>query len=253
MLDLYSKLYLDTVPYPSYHHFTGFIDYYLKNSIVTFDDGLLWLDKETLLFYPAKGHVPDEVKEIKIAYKPPSAWSYEVFDRVYYIEPSYSMKLENFKKNAKRFEVIQEPFYTPITEKEAYDFFTDWLSKKAKEKLEFHMIEEHYYLLKNTKTYNLRLTGIYTNKLHGISLWGELKEGIAIHLLCCDSGMGFAQDYLRYKTYQDMISSGYRLVCDGSDLGDEGLRKYKTKLRPYLIIPFFTLRRWLDEGTIHKR
>ena len=72
------------------------------------------------------------------------------------------------------------------------------------------------------------------------SLWGTIRPGLGIHLICKDIGWPYLQDYIRYRTYLEMKEAGIKLVNDGSDCGEAGIRAYKSKLRPRFIIPIYS-------------
>jgi hypothetical protein len=83
---------------------------------------------------------------------------------------------------------------------------------------------------------------VYVNgEPKAFSLWGRMDDEYAIHIACKDLGLPFLQDYTRHVTYSDMLKMGFKYVNDGGDCGLDGLRVYKSKLRPRFIIPIYSL------------
>lgn len=236
---------------PTYYHYFGFVKALEERKEIYEKYGYIFLNDKTLLFYPPKHAIPDNIKEIKVSTIAPrkhNQWEAKLYDRNYIYDLGYTLKIESFVKNAKRFNKENIPDFLPITAKEAWIITEHWYQYKLKKYSEFHMVETELYLIENFPKFGLNLWGVFVPNIGwiGVSLWGEFKDDIAIHIVSKDIGaLPYAQDFLRYKTYHDMKSRGFNYVIDGSDLGFGGLRKYKTKLRPYLIIPVWS---WVRKG-----
>lgn len=249
----FATLYKKAHPLTYYHYYPS-IEAMIKLGEVFVDEmGLIWLDEDKLLFYNPKIYLPDNVTTIQVLTPQiyPGGvligWKYELFDRNYIHDLSYTINLENFRRNVSRF--VRDNKYIQFVDLKpeiAIQFLFSWYEKRfdkdKEEKRVYHNPLIEFYLIKNKERYpGMRLKGLYTNEeLIGITLWGKLSSDTAIHIICRDNGVVYAHDYLRARTYMEMLDEGYVYVNDGSDLGLEGLRKYKSKLRPHLIIPVYS-------------
>lgn len=153
---------------------------------------------------------------------------------------------KSFRENAKRFERDHKPEWEVAKPKEAFEVVESWYAKRLADRIEneFHDFGYTLYLAKNFEKLNLEGRVVKVKgEPKAFSLWGKLNDRTAIHLIAKDLGIPYLQDYLRYKTYEEMKSKRFRYVNDGGT-PTEGIRIYKLKLRPYLIYPIWS---WVRE------
>lgn len=69
-------------------------------------------------------------------------------------------------------------------------------------------------------------------EIYSVNIWGKLYKDVIIYLVNKNKpGVPFLSDYSRLQFYDD-IKDECEEVNDGSDLGEEGLRRFKRKFNP---------------------
>jgi len=213
----------------------------------TFAD--LWCDKDEVFF------VGPNIKNWDIEmtdFLPKRVWigpnktdikSYrnELYDVNYIFDLKETVQIKNFRKNVNRFINEHNPEWVPTTNsEEAWEVVKQWYRTSKRE--EFTDFGYTQWLTQNFAIFpdiHRKIVKI-NDKAVGFSLWGHLNDQMAIHVIAKDTGIPYLQDYLRMMTYKDMIEAGYQTVNDGSDCGEHGIRMYKMKLRPKLIVPIWS-------------
>jgi len=192
--------------------------------------------------------VPDRnAKRIWIATQPSVAergFRTEIYDVNYIYDLDVTLNVKNFRDNVKRFLREHEPVYEECSVGDAFKVVVEWYERgKRKEYSDFGYT---LWLAENFDVFDdLRARCVYLDgeprafTLWGIIDWGPLRP-LGVHLICKDLGIPFLQDYTRYATYREMRGLGIKYVNDGGDAGVEGIRTYKLKLRPYLVIPIYS-------------
>lgn len=194
---------------------------------------------------PLSGEVPEDAERIWIALERPSSdgWSYELYDVNFIYSVDTTLKIKNLRDNVRRFEREHDQIdYVEAKPDEAVEVVSRWYQKSPRKS--FTDFGYTIWLAENFREFpDLRARVVEVQgRPVAFSLWGELDQerGLAIHLICKDVGWPYLQDYTRYRTYQEMAAWGFKYVNDGGDAGLEGLRIYKLKLRPFLIIPIWS-------------
>jgi len=206
-------------------------------------DGHLWVWDGKNLFYPPIGErrIVPNVDKVQVSLtKAPRPFKTAIFDVNYIYNLSETLSVKNFRHNVKRFKRDHKDVkYAPAETKEAYHIIKTWYTNKVGDFADFGYT---LWLSLNFVVFDdIRARVVYIDGLpSAFTLWGELNEDTAIHVICKDLGIPFLQDYTRYMTYQEMLEEGFKWVNDGSDVGIHGLRVYKLKLRPRYIIPIYS-------------
>ena len=207
----------------------------------------IWVDDDELFFPPIMdAGMPKKVKKVWVSQRrAPWGWKNELYDVNFIYDIKTTLSIKNFRKNLKRFEKAHpnaEYNTTRHEYEEGLQSVIKWYEKsKRKEFTDFgytQWLVENYHLFKNLYPRVVTCDG----KELAFSLWGELEEGLAVHLICKDVGLPYLQDWTRYKTYDEMRNCGFKMVNDGGDCNIHGIRRYKEKLRPRFIIPLYS---WL--------
>jgi len=69
-------------------------------------------------------------------------------------------------------------------------------------------------------------------EIWSVNIWGKLWKGVIVYLVNKNKpGVPFLSDYSRFQFYED-IKDECEEVNDGSDLGVDGLRRFKRKFNP---------------------
>lgn len=231
-----------------YHYFplTYAISESTEKIMVDEEGGYHYAGKD--LYYPPRFFVgqkmPKSVDKVWISLIkcPSSYWVNELYDVNFIYDLGVTLKIKNFRKNVKKFtkshpkvfygkpdsnywpwEIVKQ-WYQKSLRKEFSDFgYTRWLTLNYDEFSDLHprvvMVDEEPV---------------------AFSLWGELREGLGIHLICKDLGWPYLQDYTRAMTYAEMEAQGFTTVNDGGDCGIHGINVYKHKLRPKFIVPIYS-------------
>ena len=202
----------------------------------------VWVSDTELYCRPVYAKIPKSVKKIWVStVRPPMTWKPELYDVNFIYDLKETLQIKNFRKNVQRFlkehpdayyteagpigatEVV-EAWYKRNKQQEYYDFgYTMWLAG-------------FFGLFEDLRARLVKVAGAPV----AFSLWGQIDNQTAIHLICKDLGWPYLQDYARYMTYEEMLEQGFTEVNDGGDAGLHGLRVYKLKLRPKLIIPIYS-------------
>lgn len=210
-------------------------------------EGALWVWDGNNLFYPPigkRGLIP-KVNKVQVSLtKAPKPFKTAVFDVNYIYDLHTTLAIKNFRHNVKRFKRDNpDVAYVQAGDKEAYEIVKEWYNSRIETSLgDFADFGYTVWLSLNFKVFDdIRARVVLIDGIpKAFTLWGELNENTAIHVICKDLGIPFLQDYTRYMTYQEMVEEGFRWVNDGSDVGLHGLRIYKLKLRPRYIIPIYS-------------
>lgn len=219
--------------------------------------GNLWVGKEAKeLYFEGSEDALERAYRVWISQNlPPRNWGYaSLYDVNYVYDLKTTLNLENFRDNVKRFEksnsnVCVKSFENSFV-RDALKVLEEWYSKR-KERKTFSDFGYTTYLVSRFSDFYDELRGIIAYRRDvpvGISLWSDSRPVIGIglvsnHLVCKTRDLPFLHDFLRYETYCRMRDEGVDCVNDGSDLGLEGLRTYKLKLRPRLIFPIWSWNR----------
>ncbi len=181
---------------------------------------------------------------------PIKGWSNELYDVNYIYDLDYTLGIRNFRKNVKKFEKAhpdtfygEEPFHADDVD--PWEIVKKWYQvSKRKEFTDFGYTEWLTHNFEQFEDLKARV-GIADGQDVAFSLWGIIRPGLGIHLICKDIGWPYLQDYTRYRTYQEMKETGLNYCNDGSDAGENGIRVFKTKLRPKFITPIYS---WIREA-----
>ena len=215
------------------------------------DAGALWVG-ENELYFPhwnkERFGFPELARKVWIGPYPCPSWMgrSELYDVNYVYSLTTTISIKNFRKNARRFERTYPTveYAEAKRPEECWEVVKRWYRRSAQETFgDFGYTEWlawNYDVFPDLRARVVRVEGSPV----AFSLWGELREDLAIHLVCKDLGWSYLQDYTRFQTYSEMLEEGYDAVNDGSDCGREGLRIYKLKLRPRFIIPIYSWVRW---------
>jgi len=149
---------------------------------------------------------------------------------------------KSFRENAVRFHRDSQPIWREASPKEALEVVENWYAGRREG--EYGDFGYTIYLAKNFHRFELNANVVeMKGEPKAVSIWGKLDEESAVHLVAKDLGCPYLHDYLRRKTYADMIEKGFKFANDGG-APTEGIRIYKTKLRPFLIFPLYS---WVRE------
>jgi len=239
-----------------YHYFPLMYAISETGPVITFepDAGRLWVVPDEELYCPSWGagyfQYPTIAEKVWVGPHPcpMRLGRSELYDVNYIYDLERTLRIKNFRKNVRRFErehrsvsyevlspddspiarYIVERWYEISKRSEFTDFgYTMWLSDRFGE---FH---------------DLRARVVYADgEPVAFSLWGVLRPGLGVHLVCKDVGWPYLQDYARYMTYREMLGEGLVMANDGSDCNEHGIRMYKLKLRPRFIVPIWS---WVRE------
>lgn len=167
-------------------------------------------------------------------------WENELYDVNFIYDLAITLKVKNFRKNVKRFQRFKPMYGEPDNPEICWQVVKQWYQKSNRE--EFTDFGYTRWLTLNYEEFDdLHPRIVLVDGLPmAFSLWGELREDLGIHLVCKDVGWPYLQDYTRYRTYEEMKALGFNMCNDGGDAGEEGIRIYKTKLRPKFIVPVWS-------------
>ena len=210
---------------------------------------------EPSMWRPTKPYIEEGLEKVWIATRkcpiePAKDWKDELYDVNYIYDLDYTLGIRNFRKNVKKFEKAHPDNYygvEPLRDREgkAWEIVKKWY--QISQRSEFTDFGYTEWLTKNLEVFedlNPRVI-LVGDEAVAFSLWGTIRSGLGIHLICKDIGWPYLQDYTRYCTYLEMKEAGIELVNDGSDCGEAGIRAYKSKLRPKFIVPVYS---WIREG-----
>lgn len=203
----------------------------------------IWADKDEL-YVGGDALFEDElVRKLWVSQtKAPMGWRTELYDVNFVYDLDVTLKIKNFRKNVNKFiRANSELIYVkPLQFATPLHVVEDWYRKSHREK-----VTDFGYTMWLTENYD-KFESLHPRivcigaKAVAFSLWGELSEGLGIHLICKDLGYAYLQDYTRFMTYSEMLEKGFKLVNDGGDCNEYGIRVYKLKLRPKFIIPIWS-------------
>lgn len=205
----------------------------------------IWADEGELYIEGVAILEPQRVKKIWVTLqKAPWGWKSELYDVNFVYDLEKTLKIRNFRKNVKKF--IRDnknlSYSEPVSPEICWEVVKAWYEKSNRKTFtDFgytKWLTENYHLFENLHP-RIVCSG---EKPLAFSLWGELTEELAIHLVCKDVGYPYLQDYVRQRTYDEMLEKGFKTVNDGGDCGIYGIRRYKEKLRPKFIFPVWS---WL--------
>lgn len=182
---------------------------------------------------------------------PLDGYNNEVLENNYIYKIEDTLAIKNFRMNVKKFKnhyTDNEIDWRTPTINEMYKMLKSWYSTHFKEVYDFGYTS---YMVKNFIRYqnlspNFNVKGLYIdNEIVNLSIWTKLKHDTAVYIVCkSENGYNqFIGDYVRYLVYNSMNEAGYTFINDGSDLGLEGLKKYKTKFRPIRIESIYEVKR----------
>jgi hypothetical protein len=142
-------------------------------------------------------------------------------------------------------------YWSEPTTDDALILLKDWYTKHTKEIYDFGYTLN---LIRHSSKYkesnpDYRIKALYIdNKIVNLCIWGKLTEDTSVFLVCKSKNdiNQYIGDYARYKAYNEMKLEGYTFINDGSDLGLDGLKKYKTKFRPVKIENIYELTKMVD-------
>jgi hypothetical protein len=250
---------LDKASVPTFYHYYPLLCALSDSSFAPlFSDevGRIWSDAKELLFQP-EGEVPKEVENILIATDPLDGWKVEPYDNNYIYDLDQTMKIKNFRMNVKKFEQdVKEKgqewvWKRNMSQKDILELLKQWYSQYGKDVTDYgytSKLVEEWNGFKSDKfdELGLQARALYIDdKIVSLSMWGKLCDGMAVYIVCKSLKAPyisyFVGDFVRWNTYIEMISYGYRYVNDGGDLGLEGLKKYKMKFRPVDVIDIYSL------------
>jgi len=204
----------------------------------------IWAGKDELYIEGDALFEDEQVRKLWISQtKAPMGWRTELYDVNFVYDLETTLKIKNFRKNVNKF-IRDHPHieYTRTSDEYqgVYKVVKRWYEKSHRE--EFTDFGYTMWLVSNFATFEGLRGRIILDEGEPIafSLWGELNEGLGIHLICKDVGYPYLQDYTRYMTYSEMLEKGFRLVNDGSDAGEHGINVFKHKLRPKFILPAYS-------------
>jgi len=200
-------------------------------------------EKELYIEGEAVIEKPNEVKKVWVSLmKAPYGWRTELYDVNYVYDLAVTLQIKNLRKNVNKFirNHKELSYARPPNPETALDIVGEWYKKSDRQK--FTDFGYTMWLTRNHdafKSLHPRLVCEGATPV-AFSLWGELSENLAIHLICKDVGWPYLNDYVRYMTYSEMRDKDFELCNDGGDAGEHGIRVYKTKLRPKFIIPVYS-------------
>jgi hypothetical protein len=180
------------------------------------------------------------MKKVWIApYKKSATMDTVLYDNNFIFNLKETLGIKNFRANLKKFERDHPEFlFKEADTSNALLVIKDWYERRGAQ-------PDFGYVLWFAKNLNLfkdihSNIGVIKEKPVAFSLWGELDDETAVHIISKDRGIPYLQDYMRSLTYEDMTKKGFTMVNDGGDIGDAGLYQYKLKLRPKFIIPIYS-------------
>jgi hypothetical protein len=191
--------------------------------------------------YYAAGEQSIGVKKVWIApYKTTRGMDSVLYDSNFIFDLKRTLDIKNYRANIKKFEAENHKFsFLEANETDAITVIKRWYERHKESCTDFGYT---LWFAKNLKLF----PDIHSNIAYikdepvAFSLWGELDKETAIHIISKDRGIPYLQDYIRHLTYTEMLSKGFTMVNDGGYSGDDGLRRYKEKLRPEFIIPIYS-------------
>lgn len=162
-----------------------------------------------------------------------------LYDSDYIYKLEETVHIKNFRANIKKFDRDNKFELKKATESDAKEVIIDWYKKKKTEDFNYTL-----WFINNLKKFRdvHADIGYINDKPVAFSLWGELMDDTAVHIVSKDKGIPYLQDKMRMETYYDMLDRDFTHVNDGGDQGQHSLRMYKLKLRPVLINPIWSWR-----------
>ncbi len=245
--------YLSKIPQKTFYHYFPLILAISESS-----DKKMWLDDENSYINLIVGNV---VKELYLEplkpnfmvnriYVSPNKCPYqsffksELYDSNFIYDLETTINIKNFKANVKKFEQRNHQIYITLGNyQDDLEVIKEWYKKRPN--TEFTDFGYTLWLIKNYQLFNdLHPNVVYLGKEPVcFSLWGELDDETAVHIISKDKGIPYLQDYIRMKVYKEMLEKGFKYVNDGGDAGSHELRRYKQKLRPKFILPIWSWRK----------
>ena len=204
----------------------------------------VWADDEELYIEGvAILEEPEKVKKIWVTLqKAPWGWKSELYDVNFVYDLKTTLQIKNFRKNVKKFlrDNGRLSYGEPFDSKECWEVVKTWYEKSNRKA--FTDFGYTKWLIENYHRFNPIHPRVVSRdgKPLALSLWGELTEETAIHLICKDVRVPYLQDYIRHMTYSEMLEKGFETVNDGGNCGEQGIDVFKQKLRPKFILPVWS-------------
>lgn len=251
-LQKYIEPLLKREPLPSFYHYYPLI-YALSETVESrftlnldnISEGIYVNDKE--LYLQLKNEpIPESIKKVWISTSPKVGFEAELYDVNFIYDLDVTLQVKNFRDNVEKFKKEhQNVFYAEPSDPElGWSVVKEWYLKSGRG--EFTDFGYTRWLTLNYAEFeDLHPRVVLVDERPvAFSLWGELGEGLGIHLVCKDIGWPYLQDYTRHMTYSEMKALGFNMCNDGGDAGEDGIRIYKLKMRPKFIAPIYS---WVRE------
>lgn len=244
----------DLVELPTFYHFFPLI-YAISESTAKLyidDTYRLWVSPEGTELYldPFTETIPDFTTKVWTSLRPApkdSLFHTELYDTNYIYDTKYTLGIKNFRDLKKAFwrKSKEKDFpkisveRKPLHPEDPFQVIRNWYNKGSRQS--YSDFGYTLWLANEYEKFDLKPILVYAeDQPIAFSLWGVLNDRTAIHLICKENGWSYLQDYIRYITYEDILAEGLPLINDGGDADIDGLRIYKTKLRPKFIIPIYS-------------
>jgi len=232
----------------TFYHFIPFL--YLQYKVHHID---FYIDEEKRLYSKDKNgyflvwryrKIPENTDFILISTEKLEGWSYDLFDvnYIYSVEKLRELKGKNFKvlrknirkieKTGKKIEWILAKKPDIISYKTIFRNLDIDMEKKDSFWLKELLYDDKYWGYGIDKISFLFL--FLEDELVSLEVFGFLDKDILIHFIQkYDKAIPFISEFSRYYLYISIPRIKY--INDGSDLGNEGIKRFKKKFNPEIL------------------
>lgn len=237
-----------------YHYFPLIYAASVNESAYIDDCGRVWSAPDEL--YYDHPEIPNKVNYIWVSTRSNiPGFTSKIYDNNYVYDVKTTLGIKNFRMNLKKFrketEGLEVKWIDNPPIEDMINLLKEWYQDREGEQSDMGYTVQLIYQNRDTfKSYSLVYRGLYIGtKLMNISIYGKLDQDTAIFIVCKslklidETIIYFIGDYVRSLVYNEILNSGMHLVNDGSDLGHEGLVKYKMKFRPIEVFNIYSHQR----------